>query len=360
MSLTLEGPASADTRSRNADFLELSAFLSTRGRASGGTLLGVQDLASDSAAEEKQFDPETHEELDEAILEGARDQIVDAAFEELAYRQNCLKDSYPFELDLAAQTLRYCKEDGLTGIGATTYLFCLLVSAMRESRFMPNDLLNAVVSRIGSAFQICACIATGGYIPGEVASFGFPRATGDAFHSALQATYHRFGAGKVHETADIPEGLPTALKDGGIDVIAWRDLPDQMPGKIYLLGQCASGANWKEKSVVEYIPQLHGAWFTLSPAQHYIPAMFIPFPFHHDLDEPLVVTFPQTIRNRYWYEEKRFGIIFDRLRVAHLAESCMALPGDTLGRVDGSGKFEEVRTWIKDAVAIINPEVVPT
>ena len=39
---------------------------------------------------------------------------------------------------------------------------------------------------------------------------------------------------------NVPPGFPSQLKDGGIDVIAWKDFPDKLPGKLYLLGQCAS------------------------------------------------------------------------------------------------------------------------
>src|SRR5216684_1644277 len=138
MSLTIEGPTPADTRSRNADFLELSAFLSPRGRASRGTLLGVQDLADDTAAMEDTFDAETGEVLDEAIIEAERGRIVEAAFDELSYRASCLAGSYPYELDLATETIRCREEPRLTNIGGVTYLFCLLASAMRESRLVPT------------------------------------------------------------------------------------------------------------------------------------------------------------------------------------------------------------------------------
>lgn len=43
--------------------------------------------------------------------------------------------------------------------------------------------------------------------------------------TALRQTFKRFGIGNVRSNEDIPDGLPTSLKDGGIDVIAWRDHP---------------------------------------------------------------------------------------------------------------------------------------
>src|SRR2546423_903736 len=140
-----------------------------------------------------------------------------------------------------------------------------------------------------------------GYLNGEVSSFGFPRATGDGFLPALRNAFGRFGMGEVR--TEIPDGLPVSLKDGGIDIIAWRNHPDRMPGKIYLLGQCASGYGWQDKSVVEYIDQLHGTWFTTVPANFSIPAMFIPFTFHRDLTEDRTGPFLTAVKNRFWYEE---------------------------------------------------------
>ena len=183
-----------------------------------------------------------------------------------------------------------------------------------------------------------------------MASFGFPRATGLGFLPALKETFDRVGIGRVR--TEIPEGLPDNLKDGGIDVIAWRDHPDGMPGKIYLLGQCASGQNWGEKSVVEYIPQLHGSWFTEPPAMFYLPAMFIPFTLYGDMSEARRGPFLDTVRTRYWHHEQRYGIVFDRLRVAHFAHECMTGAAEWAGRVDGTDRFDQIRTWVEGALEL--------
>lgn len=161
---------------------------------------------------------------------------------------------------------------------------------------------------------------------------------------ALRDAFQRFGAGQVR--AEVPEGLPRDLKDGGIDVIAWRDHPDEMPGKVYMLGQCASGQNWQQKSIKEYIEQLH-SWFTDRPAVHSIPAMFIPFTFHRDMGEVRTGTFSQAVRNAFWFQESRFGIIFDRLRIAHFAERCIRT---NECRIDGADQLEQVQAWVEEAL----------
>ena len=176
-------------------------------------------------------------------------------------------------------------------------------------------------------FQVCACLAAGGYTAGEVVSFGFPRPTGTAFLPALRATYERFGAGTVKKS--VPPGFPVATKDDGIDVIAWRDHPDRMPGKLYLLGQCASGVNWRTKSVVDRIGQFHG-WFSEQPARHWLPSMFVPFTLHSELADDATATFDQVLANRFLREEAR---VADREKTRFPAQASTGLIDEVSLRV---------------------------
>jgi hypothetical protein len=339
MTVVLTPPSQGDTRSSIADWMELQALSSSRGRATQATIRGVLDIAEDEAAEQPSVDAESGEVLDEAILEDARTQIVSVVFEELEYRQRVLGDAYPFTVDPVHLTIDRQPENPITHPGRVVYLFCVLASAIREKKLQPVASMSEAEKEIADVFQICACLAAGGYVSGEVTSFGFPRATGTGFLPALRDAFARFGVGRVR--TEIPDGLPNSLKDGGIDVIAWRDHPDGMPSKTYLLGQCASGQNWETKSVVEYIAQL--------------PAMFIPFTFHRDMDEERRGPFLEAVKRSYWHQEKRFGIIFDRLRIAHFAHSCME--GVILAaRVDGADQFEAIRSWVEATLKVAGLE----
>lgn len=343
--VAISPPNPTDTRSALADWLELRTLMDSRGVSTRAALLNVLDILEDDAPESGSVDAETGEVLDEAILESERYQFVDIAFEELRYRNDLLGESYPFEVDASRQRLVRRSEEHTAHTGQVVYLFCLLASAIRERRLHAATALSQAEQSIADVFQICACLAAGGYLNGDVSSFGFPRASGIGFLTALRDTFIRFGIGQVRDNDDIPDGLPTSLKDGGIDVIAWRNHPDGMPGKLYLIGQCASGLRWRDKSVVEYIRQLHGSWFTHRPAEHSTPAMFIPFPFHYDISErngPYL----EAVKNRFWHEEPRFGVIFDRLRITHFANACMALAEAHRQRVDGSDRFEQVVSWV--------------
>jgi hypothetical protein len=347
----IEPPDAADTRSVLADWLELTAALTKKNKAGRAELFAVLDFLEDKAAEAPLVDDETGAPLDREILDEPRESLFVDVFDELAYRAKTLANSYPFEIHAEDRLISFRFDGEDAHPGQTVYLFCLIVTAIREDHviFGPPELMKRLVANIANAFQVCACVAAGGYVGGSVASFGFPRASGNGFHAALQQVYKRFGAGTITARDEIPEGLPTMLKDGGIDVIAWRDLPDRMPGKFYLIGQCASGLNWREKSVVSYIGPFHGAWFTQKPAENSFPAMFIPFPLQHDLGTPRHEPFLQTLHNRFWYEEMAFGIVFDRIRICWLVGE---LPnrGASYAEIEGIEQFGDVRDWVLDAI----------
>ncbi len=355
MTAVLTPPSPGDTRSSVADWMELQALGSSRGRATQASILGVLDIAEDDAAEPHAVDGETGDPLDEAILEDARAQVVAATFEELAYRQRVLGGAYPFTVDERRLVLDRTGRGPITEPGQVVYLCCMLASVIREKKLQPVSSMSEAEKGIADVFQICACLAAGGYVSGDVTSFGYPRATGTAFLPALRDAFNRFGIGQVR--TEIPDGLPESLKDGGIDVIAWRDHPDGMPGKLYLVGQWASGPGWESKSVVEYISQLHGSWFTEAPATYSLPAMFIPFVFHRDMSEERQGPFMAAVKRSWWHYEKRFGIIFDRLRIAHFADSCMSGAGDSHCRVDGAERFEHIQTWVRNTLQLAGLQV---
>jgi hypothetical protein len=320
-------------------------------KASLADLIGALAIADDSASDTSLFDEETGEQLDASILDEGRQGVELEVFEEFEYREDCLGEAYPFVVDYNASTISFRGVDSLEKPAQLIYVFCLLSSAIRtkmiEADQADTEALKSLERLIGRLFQACSCLAAGAYLVGSVASFGFPRSEGTAFLPALRSVYERFGSGEVRQNQDdVIEDLTASLKDGGIDVIAWRDLPDRMPGKIYMLGQCASGLNWRGKSVTEYIQQLHGAWFTIQPATHSIPAMFIPFPFHHDLDQDEGRTYKWKIRTQYWYEEMRYGIIFDRLRITHLISIFEGMSDESKQRVDGTQEITRIKDWV--------------
>ena len=330
-------PEPNHTRSANADWMELQALRAADRRSTVGDIMGIFDISDDSAGGRASDDAR-----EESILDAGRNHPIDHLFDELQYRARVLGDAYPFTIETNPPALARAPDVTSTP-GRVIYLFCLLASAIRESRLQPVQLTAPARARIANVFQVCATLAAGGYVVGDAVSFGFPRPSGSGFRSALCDTYRRFGAGVVRQT--VPAGWPTSAKDEGIDVIAWRHHPDRMPGKLYLLGQCASGRNWRDKSAVDRIPQFHG-WFSTPPARHCLPSMFIPFTLHGDLPDDPTTTFDTTRAGRHLHDEQRYGIVFDRFRIAHFANACLGSAGDELAGVDGRDQFSDVETWV--------------
>ncbi len=341
-------PGRNDTRSSTADWMELRALGSARRRSTVGDLLGILDIVDDDAAfdQASTADDASDDGHDESIIEIERNRLVDRVFDELQYRQRVLGTAYPFCVRKSPTALDHVP-GAKEAPSHVVYLFCLLAASMRENRIQPANMTDQARQAIPDLFQVCACLAAGGYVVGEVASFGFPRPTGTGFVAALRATYDRFGAGVVRA---VGPGDPTSVKDDGIDVIAWRDHPDRMPGKLYLLGQCASGSRWQAKSVVDRIQPFHG-WFSTQPATYWQPSMFIPFTLHRDLPDDPATTFENVLANRHIREERRYGIIFDRFRIAHFAGACLQTTDDS-SLVDGRDRFGEVKDWVEKTLEI--------
>jgi len=344
----LPAPTENDTRSKIADWLELEALFSPRRTSSKGDLVNAFDIADDARGSRYSHDEYTGEQLDQGILEEPRQALLESVFEELDFREACLGDSYPFSVDARRQIVRTAFDEDSVHAGQVAYSFCLLTTALRERMISGLDAQAETEQEMALLFQVCACLAAGGYFGGAVCSFGFPRETGDAFLPALQAAYRRFGHGDVKPA--IEEGHPAATKDGGIDVIAWRDHPDRLPAKLYSLGQCASGRNWKSKPVSSEVGQFHGTWFTTWPSQHYVPALYIPFLIHDEIEEPTYESFSEVRKRTVAFHERKFGVIFDRLRIAHHAAACARRDEVSLSGVDGSARMVEVANWVNRTV----------
>lgn len=275
--------------------------------------------------------------------------LLEKVFEELEFRASCLGESYPFEIDAKRLVVRAVFQAEKIHAGQAAYTFCLLTTALRQRVLTGLESLPETEQEMALLFQSCACMAAGGYFGGAVCSFGFPREEGNAFLPALRAAYRRFGHGDVK--TQIEAGHPNATKDGGIDVIAWRDHPDRLPAKLYSVGQCASGKNWKQKPVVSEMAQFHGTWFTTRPAEFCVPALYIPFMAHDEIDEPAHESYAAVRVRTVAYHERKFGVIFDRLRIAHHAAACAARLGDSRSDVDGAEHVPDVAHWVNRTVA---------
>ncbi|MGP8185956.1 MAG: hypothetical protein ACLQKY_07770 [Terracidiphilus sp.] len=295
------------------------------------------------------LDNATGEELEEEILEDDRAAYADAVLDELQFRAEILGAYYPFELHGRGErwrlSLKQQSGDALDSAARSCYVFCLLVSAIRDKAIDGAE-VERLAQVMPNHFQWLASEAAADVVGGDVHSFGWPRPDGTTFLQALRIVAERMRAGKP--LATVPLWSNGREKDAGIDVIAWRDFPDLRAGRLVLIGQVASGNDWHEKSVLSHAQTFLREWFTSSPTVHYVPAMFIPFPQHHRCEGRPDAEFELVARDEARHREESFGLVLDRLRIVAAVARRLAQANDH-ERNEG---IERLNNWNREALTI--------
>lgn len=270
--------------------------------------------------------------------DGSFDDWLNLVCQQIQDRADSLGQAYPFgfvEDDTGFRLVCGLEE---LGRGQIIYLYCLMLSSLEESNIF-EDAPFPITNRMRDLFQACAAWAAGGVVTGNAYAFGWPRPDGSPFLDALKTVFHNHvQEGIVRPVA--PQGASGREKDGGVDVIAWTGRVDRSPGRIYLVGQVASGKNWKEKSVREYIDSLHDNWFDRKPPSTAIPAMFIPH---------CIKPNDCAISAQVAFDMARYGNIYYRCVLPHYAAVGLDLAGDGLfiHRAEDLGEVDAtVRTFI--------------
>ena len=337
--MPIEPPLPSATRSRLADWVEVESLIHARGAGSGdlaGLYRSVQDSEHDTHR-----DGSTGEYLESEILEEGLALFGEQVLAELEYRSHVLGADYPFVLRDAGAQWRVVpaarRVDDRLGAAHCCYVFCLLASALRGDCIhgVRAAELKRMMERL---FQAVAVDAAAAIMHGEVISFGWPRPERDGFRAALAQASRRLGLGAP--LGDLPAWSSGQEKDAGIDVIAWREFRDRRPGKLVMLGQVASGQDWRSKSVKNDTYRFF-AWFSKRPTEHFIPSIFIPFPQHHECSPRDDTVFNDTAEAEAWLREQSLGLVIDRLRIVELAAARLGSTEGTLG---------QLRNWVHGAL----------
>lgn len=314
MSGALVAPDIQRSFSLSSDWLEILALARPQQFATDQDIAAPNDILEDRAAVTAEDDlgfPEN----DPDILDPGTEQALDAIFEELANRQRVLGAAYPFDLVIDKRTLNLsvasASDDALVEQARAIYVACLYMTGIR------GGLINAKAARLrvdpdmGNAFQICATIAAAGYMNGDAYWFGHPRPDQMPFMEAIRKV-----AGLLHGVAapKPPPGETLYAKDGGIDVIAWRDHHDGRPAKLIMYGQCASGMNWVGKPVTGKVNRMD-SYYSLAPSKHWIPALLTPFPLYSEKENAHNLRTEEAMQGFYRQSEAEMGVIIDRLRL---------------------------------------------
>ena len=247
-----------------ADYLELRAALSPVGQSYSADIVDALELAADS--EFTDVDAEVQN----------RESVATEAVARIRFRQRALGGAYPFGTDEFGSTVSFLAET--PGLGQAAYLVSLLLSNLRsitplldESSVHPSD---DDVRALRQYFQYFATAALAAEVGGQAWSFGFPRPDKSGFVGKLSQIWRVLRDGVVHPDPS----APASPKDGGIDVFAWREHRDGLPGFLLAVAQVATGRDWKEKSIKAHVKSVFPQrWFYPMPATEMVAYHVVPF-----------------------------------------------------------------------------------
>ncbi len=178
------------------------------------------------------------------------------------------------------------------------YIFCLCLSWFGWKQKKGNKIFPRRM------FEDLSKYAAAAFINGKALRFGSPRTELPAsFREALLKMCVLIGEGRVREI----DGHIDA-QDDTLDLIAWRDFPDGVEGKLFLVGQCASGRDWESKKRELDAEAFFDDWFVERPPS--LRGMRIGFFIPHRVP-----------RSKWVRITRRAGIIFDRCRIAYWSHS---------------------------------------
>ena len=247
-----------------ADFLELKALFSENGQCLSEDIVGALELTAE----------EEYTDVDAEIKN--REEIAAGAVARMSSRKRVLAGSYPFDIDDEGDVIRFTGEK--RDLGHTAYLVSLMLSNLKSvSPLLVNHDLHPTKGEVGYLrryFQYLATAAIAAEVGGPAWSFGFPRPDGSGFLTKLSEIWGSLRDGRVG--AD--PSAPTSPKDDQIDILAWREQKDGLPGFLLIAAQVATGRNWREKSIKTHVAGVFAPrWFNPIPVTTMVAYHVIPF-----------------------------------------------------------------------------------
>ena len=247
-----------------ADYLELKAVLSRDGQCFSEDIVHALKLTAEAEFADVNAEIESRED------------VAAGAVARMASRKRVLAAAYPFALDDRGDAIIFIAEQPDPGQAA--YLISLLLSNLRAlsplldgSAMHPSD---DEVRQLRQHFQYFATAAITAEIGGPAWSFGYPRPDGTGFIGKLSEIWAVLRDGSVKADS----AAPAAPKDDQVDVFAWREQRDGLPGFLLVAAQVATGGSWKDKSIKSHIDRVFPArWFDRPPATEMVAYHVIPF-----------------------------------------------------------------------------------
>ena len=310
------GPVEADL-DLAADYLELNALFSKDGQSFSEHIVDALELAADREAED----------VDSEVRN--REEVAAGAVARMSSRKRVLAESYPFDFDDCGDVIFFTGEH--SNLGQTAYLVSLILSNLKSVSPLLVDSdahpTRDEVNLLRKYFQYLATAAIAAEVGGPAWSFGFPRPDGTGFFKKLSEIWGSLKDGRV--SAD-PSASPDP-KDDQIDIFAWREQNDNLPGFLLVTAQVATGRNWKEKSIKGHVVDVFpNRWFNPAPVTRMVAYHVIPFarPDKTFRDDVLV-----------------FGNVLHRLRVPSRVREANSLVHNGV-KIEAFDLLDGVSKWI--------------
>ncbi|NLX60451.1 MAG: hypothetical protein GXY74_15350 [Phycisphaerae bacterium] len=289
-----------DRIATNADQAEFWAIRYGASNIEAGTF---DDRVAGALDDYEVIDPRTpvaHEQWNWARDDMALDNATSDIGVELRRRQSILAEAHPFSLE--GNRLIHRRSRTLA------YEFCLAVAQATSLSEGDYRRLPIAFERLVRDILVCF-LGPGakGLRTGWPADDYEPRPT--RFKEVIRALYEMTGEwvwSPEHDLPDDPD--PKDVKDEGLDVVVWKEVPDRRPGRLFLLVQCACGNDYATKfSDLDAQFERLSKW--IKPISCVCPVR--------------VFSTPRHIPNDPYFRDvnKRAGLALDRSRIALLAES---------------------------------------
>ena len=340
----LQPPPSQDDAALLVDWLELMALCDPQRRARIDELMAMMNILHDPWLYEAEAESRSIKKRigDESLLDDEEDETyyADAMMEdvrarmenEIEFRKKALDTAYPYELDPLGEELKLV--GNITHEDVAFYLCCLLSSYLNDK----NDLIDLAgihdIDQIRNAlrndvFQILATYAMAGLAQGSAVRVGWPRENKETLLKALKRAVD-WGIGLEVRSEPGPY-TPSRTKDGGIDVLAWRN-NDRPPPAATWFGQVASGKNWKDKPAITEVDNFVGNFFKEHVRSNKLTCTIIPYRISEE--------------GIFYHEHCRHGAILDRTRLAREALAGLEMANKGQIKIDHLDDIYKVTEWV--------------
>lgn len=250
------------------------------------------------------------------------DDVVEAALVEAERRQKSCRNGYPFVVEQQGYTLSTNSSTPCNKVIIYKYLLLATRLDMSANRIHAGIDGTLLLEELSAEITL-------GYLGLRAESFVFGTASNISnFKEKIDDLCQRMGEGGGFVKRD---EKPPNERDGKLDVVAWKDFADGLPGKLIAFGQCKTGTHYKDTLSQLQPDSFCRKWLSQSPAFTPIRMFFV----------------AEALPQGHWYSTSvDAGLLFDRCR---MVDFCDNVSSDVLGKIKAwtgaAAKASELPGW---------------